>query len=322
LVRNLQGVDPYRELAVHPTADAEAIIAAHRRLVKKLHPDVAGTDGERVKILNLCRDVLLDPASRAAYDLSVQPVGARMAQPPGPGSEPPGPTATAPASTSTPTSSNAAPAPRRRSRRWVGLVVVVVVLTAGVLAAAGVLNLGAAAPPASPTTSPTADLAARHHDAAVAEEKVIVRMMATWAKADPLLQAVQTNCHEQATLTGLTSAGQEFDAERTDATAIRNRYNDLFNLLPYDPTDGYPGSSEHQVLDDLDVVLSVSATQTAGTASYLATEPTGDCGSLLGGSISPLAGQGAGVLSDYLRRLAESWNPVARQYALAPIHIS
>jgi curved DNA-binding protein CbpA len=62
--------DPYRILQVHPEADAEIIQVAYRKLAQRHHPDVA-TDGaaaRRMAELNAARDLLLDPAARAAYD--------------------------------------------------------------------------------------------------------------------------------------------------------------------------------------------------------------------------------------------------------------
>ncbi len=62
--------DPYKLLQVHPEADAEIIGVAYRKLAQRYHPDVApGADAERrMAELNAARDLLLDPAARAAYD--------------------------------------------------------------------------------------------------------------------------------------------------------------------------------------------------------------------------------------------------------------
>jgi len=51
--------EAYAVLGLAPGADAEAIRAAHRRLMKQLHPDHGGTDYLATKI-NRARDVLLN----------------------------------------------------------------------------------------------------------------------------------------------------------------------------------------------------------------------------------------------------------------------
>jgi len=63
-------VDPYRLLQVHPEADAEIIQVAYRKLARRHHPDVAPSPdaARRMAELNAARDLLLDPARRAAYD--------------------------------------------------------------------------------------------------------------------------------------------------------------------------------------------------------------------------------------------------------------
>jgi DnaJ domain len=67
-VRELRGADPYQLLGLDRTADDDAIVAAHRRLVKKLHPDVASGGDATTTLLNLAREVLRNPTSRLAYD--------------------------------------------------------------------------------------------------------------------------------------------------------------------------------------------------------------------------------------------------------------
>jgi len=44
-------IDPYKKLGVNPNTKFEEIKAAHRKLVKKYHPD-AGGDEEKIKVLN------------------------------------------------------------------------------------------------------------------------------------------------------------------------------------------------------------------------------------------------------------------------------
>jgi DnaJ-class molecular chaperone len=62
--------DWYDVLDVPPNADAAAIKAAHRRRARELHPDVNNADDahQRMTAINRARDVLLDPAQRAAFD--------------------------------------------------------------------------------------------------------------------------------------------------------------------------------------------------------------------------------------------------------------
>lgn len=60
------GFDPYVVLGVSRDADAVVIQLAYRARMREAHPDVAGAAGlERAKLLNIARDRLLDPASRA-----------------------------------------------------------------------------------------------------------------------------------------------------------------------------------------------------------------------------------------------------------------
>jgi hypothetical protein len=62
--------DLYRVLQVDPSADAEVVEAAYRRLARKFHPDVsARADAEaRIRELNSAYEVLGDAGRRAAYD--------------------------------------------------------------------------------------------------------------------------------------------------------------------------------------------------------------------------------------------------------------
>jgi hypothetical protein len=63
--------DLYGELEVSPLASVGAIEAAYRSLVKRHHPDVAGSaDDERIKRLNLAREWLTDRDRRSRYDAS------------------------------------------------------------------------------------------------------------------------------------------------------------------------------------------------------------------------------------------------------------
>ncbi len=67
-----QEPDWYKVLDVAPDADEAAIKAAHRKRARDIHPDVnpSADAHERMAELNQARDVLLDPAQRAAFDRS------------------------------------------------------------------------------------------------------------------------------------------------------------------------------------------------------------------------------------------------------------
>jgi DnaJ-class molecular chaperone len=65
--------DYYRLLGVKPDATPQAIHAAYRRLARAYHPDIhPGSTGSLVRMarVNVAKSVLLDPNTRAAYDLS------------------------------------------------------------------------------------------------------------------------------------------------------------------------------------------------------------------------------------------------------------
>jgi len=75
--RHTPDPDWYAVLEVPPGADETAIRAAHRRRARDLHPDVnpAPDATARMAELNRARDILLDPAQRAAFDRDRQPTG-------------------------------------------------------------------------------------------------------------------------------------------------------------------------------------------------------------------------------------------------------
>jgi curved DNA-binding protein CbpA len=70
LAEKVPDVDLYAVLQVSPGAETTVIIAAHRALVRRHHPDVNDrtTALEETKLLNLARDWLIDPARRSEYD--------------------------------------------------------------------------------------------------------------------------------------------------------------------------------------------------------------------------------------------------------------
>jgi DnaJ-class molecular chaperone len=65
-----QEPDYYEILQVHPSAEAEVIDAAYRRLARKYHPDVnTRVDAsERMKQINAAFEVLGNSAARSEYD--------------------------------------------------------------------------------------------------------------------------------------------------------------------------------------------------------------------------------------------------------------
>lgn len=61
----------YATLGVDQTSPHAVIAAAHRQIMRRVHPDVAGPDPaatERALAANLAWTVLKDPVSRAGYD--------------------------------------------------------------------------------------------------------------------------------------------------------------------------------------------------------------------------------------------------------------
>ena len=62
--------DLYATLAVTTDAPVEVILAAHRALIRMVHPDLHGESGapEAARRLNIARDWLADPVRRATYD--------------------------------------------------------------------------------------------------------------------------------------------------------------------------------------------------------------------------------------------------------------
>jgi hypothetical protein len=104
--------DFYAILRVPRTASDSQIRAAHRRLVKSVHPDVGdGADEERFRLVQLAYETLIDPDSRAHYD--------RTRPKPAPRQKPrPRPTPTAPRSEPTRPRRQQKPDPRRPVVDW------------------------------------------------------------------------------------------------------------------------------------------------------------------------------------------------------------
>ena len=68
-----QWLDYYEILQVSPRAEPEVVVAAYRRLAAKYHPDLRGTgDLERMKLINMAREVLCDASARTQYDVARQ----------------------------------------------------------------------------------------------------------------------------------------------------------------------------------------------------------------------------------------------------------
>lgn len=60
--------DPYRELGVLRSADSDQIKAAHRRLVKRFHPDSGTGDRGRFLAIQEAYQLLTDPLRRNEWD--------------------------------------------------------------------------------------------------------------------------------------------------------------------------------------------------------------------------------------------------------------
>ncbi len=71
--------NPYKVLAVDPSADIEVIAAAYRALSKKFHPDVNKAPGaeERMRELNRAYEMLKDPEQRRRVDADMARAGGR-----------------------------------------------------------------------------------------------------------------------------------------------------------------------------------------------------------------------------------------------------
>lgn len=75
-IADLRGADPYALLGVSVAASAEDIQRAYRKVMREAHPDMVTGDEDRTKLINIARDVLLDPDLRAEWDrraMGVQP---------------------------------------------------------------------------------------------------------------------------------------------------------------------------------------------------------------------------------------------------------
>ncbi len=65
-------VDYYELMQVSPNADEDTIQRIFRHLAKKFHPDHHQGDTERFRLLVKAHDTLMNPETRAAYDLRYQ----------------------------------------------------------------------------------------------------------------------------------------------------------------------------------------------------------------------------------------------------------
>jgi curved DNA-binding protein CbpA len=72
---SIPGFDLYATLSVTPDAPVEVIAAAHRALIRMVHPDLHAdaAAAETATRLNVARDWLTDPARRTLYDRSRRP---------------------------------------------------------------------------------------------------------------------------------------------------------------------------------------------------------------------------------------------------------
>ncbi len=75
--------DVYRLLDVPSSASIDEILAACRRLARTFHPDLneSGRATEEMQVVNVVRQVMSDPASRATYDRERYRFHAAMSQP-------------------------------------------------------------------------------------------------------------------------------------------------------------------------------------------------------------------------------------------------
>jgi len=78
--------DVYRLLGVNPTASAEEVTAACRRLARAFHPDrnASARATAEMQVVNAVRQVMGDPKARAQYDRERFRFHARAARPPQP----------------------------------------------------------------------------------------------------------------------------------------------------------------------------------------------------------------------------------------------
>ncbi len=75
--------DVYRLLGVPSSASIDEILAACRRLARTFHPDLneSGRATEEMQVVNVVRQVMSDPESRATYDRERYRFHAAMSQP-------------------------------------------------------------------------------------------------------------------------------------------------------------------------------------------------------------------------------------------------
>lgn len=67
-LEDLGEADPYELLGIPTTADADQIRAAFRDKIRTTHPDLPTGSEQAAKLLQIARDILLDPQRRTEYD--------------------------------------------------------------------------------------------------------------------------------------------------------------------------------------------------------------------------------------------------------------
>jgi hypothetical protein len=319
LARNLNGVDPYQFLGVPPTADDDAIVAAYRRLVRRYHPDASGGNDAQAALLNLCRDVLLDPSARAAYDrsagLPVNPPATPPTARPAAGR----PATSSPAAGKPPSSGDTSPAspdewlrraPSRPAEVIAALVALALVLAITAYWLHDRYRSAGATPPAAATAAP------EQLTVALDVSSLIDRMVGTRAT---LVAALRTlgDCTQEPTdgyhtdptvdqvETAFLNVRSQYQQQLEDSDSIRQRHTDLF------------GSGEwNDVYGDIRRVLNASYSQAdLGPTTLEHAYQNQGCA---GVQALHLDRSGDDAAADRAQ-LTQQWNPIATRYGLHTI---